>query len=257
MEKMKLSVQNLKYSIDSVPILKGLNIEIPEGKITGLIGPNGCGKSTFLRNVYRALTPDSGTILLDGNDVHKLKYRDSARKMAVLRQESSSDFDYTVYEIASMERAPYHNTFDPYTDKDEHIIRESLEQVGLSSLSERKISTLSGGEKQRLFIARALIQQTGLLILDEPTNHLDIYHKIQIMELISKFDITVLSAIHDLELACKYCDNIIVLKNGEVFMQGTPDKVFIPEMFEKVFRVRVDLKISNERNLQIAYLGTV
>ena len=257
MEKSKLIVENLQYNIDSVSILKKLDIEIPDGKITGLIGPNGCGKSTFLKNVYRALTPDKGNIYLDGENVHKLKYRETAKKMSVLKQESSSDFDYTVYEIASMGRAPYHRALEPYSENDEQIIRQALYQVGLLTLSERKISTLSGGEKQRLFIARALIQQTGLLILDEPTNHLDIYHKIQIMELISGFDVTVLSAIHDLELACKYCDNIIVLKEGKVFMQGTPDKVFVPEMFEAVFKVKVDLKISEEKNLQIAYLGIV
>ncbi len=257
MDDVKISVENLKYSIASVPILNNLKLKIPRSSFTGLIGPNGSGKSTFLRNVYRALSPDFGTIYIDGENVHKMRYKDSARKMSVLKQESSSDFDYTVYEIAVMGRAPYHSALDPYTDKDEQIIRDTLEQVGLLEYADRKIGTLSGGEKQRLFIARALIQQTELLVLDEPTNHLDIYHKLQIMELVKKLDITVLSAIHDLDLACRYCDNIIVLKDGEVYAQGRPEEVFTTQMFEKVFRVKVELNITKDMNLHIAYLGTV
>ena len=255
---MKLKVNDLGYGIGDKQIIQEIRLEVQEGQFVGVIGPNGSGKSTFLRNVYRAVDPTSGTIFLDGEDIRKLSYRQSALKMSVLRQENSSDFDYTVKEIVMMGRSPYHGLLDSETADDEQIVLDAIRRVGMEDAAERSIATLSGGEKQRILFARALAQNTSFLILDEPTNHLDIYYQLQIMELVKSLGITVLSAIHDLELACRYCDYIYVLKQGRIFAHGTPSTVITPELIASVFRVHAEVSTDSKDNtLTIRYLAAV
>lgn len=255
---MKLKVTDLGYSIGDTKILQGIGIEVHKGQFVGVIGPNGSGKSTFLRNVYRAVTPTIGTVFLDGEDLQKLSYRESALKMSVLRQENSSDFDYTVKEIVMMGRSPYHGLLDSETADDERIVLDAIRRVGMEDAVGRSIATLSGGEKQRILFARALAQNTSFLILDEPTNHLDIYYQLQIMELVKSLGITVLSAIHDLELACRYCDYIYVLNQGRIFAHGTPRAIMTPELIASVFCVHAEVSTDSKDNtLTIRYLSTV
>lgn len=255
---MKLKITDLSYSADDTQILQNIELKVHEGQFVGLIGPNGSGKSTLLRNIYRAVTPARGTILLDGEDLQKLSYRESSLKMSVLRQESNSDFDYTVREIVMMGRSPYHGLLDAETTEDERAVREAIMRVGMEDAAERSIATLSGGEKQRILFARALAQGTDLLILDEPTNHLDIYYKLQIMELVKGLGVTVLSAIHDFDLACHYCDYIYVLNRGRVFAHGEPRAIITPELIASVFRVHAEVSTDpKDGTLVIRYLGTV
>lgn len=255
---MKLCVENLCYSIDRTQILHNVDIQVEEGSFVGLIGPNGSGKSTLLRNIYRALTPESGAVYLNNTDIRKLTFRESALQMSVLRQESSTDFDYTVRELVMMGRAPHHTMFESEDENDENIVTSALQKVGMLESEKRTLSTLSGGEKQRVLFARALAQSADFLILDEPTNHLDIYYKLQIMELVRSLNITVLSAIHDMDLACRYCDWLIVLKEGRVVGQGTPEDVVTPQMLQDVFHVKANVAKDKDTDiLTVTYIGTV
>ncbi|MDO5337829.1 MAG: ABC transporter ATP-binding protein [Eubacteriales bacterium] len=254
----KVSVSDLCYRIDGKEIITDICMKIKKGSFVGIIGPNGSGKSTILRNIYRAVKPDKGTIFLDGVEIQTFSFKETAKRMAVLRQESVTDFDYSVQEMVKMGRTPHHGLFDPDTEEDARIVSESLKRVGMEVSADRMLSTLSGGEKQRVLIARALAQETDFILLDEPTNHLDIYYKLQVMELVKSLDITVLAVIHDLDLASKYCDYLYVLHDGKIFLQGKPVEVFTKEMFESVFKVYVDITHDEKEGIhQITYLGIV
>ena len=213
---VKVKVKNLGFNIDKKEILKDVSFEVPKGSFVGIIGPNGSGKSTLLKNIYRLYKPSSGSITLDNKDLLKMKDKDCAKEIAVLAQESNSQFDFTVEQIVKMGRYPYKSVFEDYSKNDIQMVKDMLEKVGLNNYSHRSFSNLSGGEKQRTLIARALVQNTDFLILDEPTNHLDIGYQIQLMDLIKSLNITTLSAIHDMNLASMYCDYLIVMKDGEI-----------------------------------------
>ncbi|MDZ5034502.1 ABC transporter ATP-binding protein, partial [Clostridium perfringens] len=189
-----------------------------------VIGPNGSGKSTLLKNIYRLYKPSSGSILLDNKELSKMKDKDCAKEIAVLAQESNTHFDFTVKQIVKMGRYPYKSVFEDYSKDDLKMVKEMLKKVGLESYSDRNFSELSGGEKQRTLIARALVQNTDFLVLDEPTNHLDIGYQIQLMDLVKSLNITTLAAIHDMNLAAMYCDYLIVMKDGKIKEVGTVEE---------------------------------
>ena len=168
----KIQVKNLRFSIDNKEILKDISFDIPKGSFVGIIGPNGSGKSTLLKNIYRLYKPSSGKIILDNKDLSKMKDKECAKEIAVLAQESNSQFDFTVEQIVKMGRYPYKSVIEDYSKDDLKLVLEMLKKVGFDDYSYRSFSNLSGGEKQRALIARALVQNTDFLILDEPTNHL-------------------------------------------------------------------------------------
>ncbi|MGI5986459.1 MAG: ABC transporter ATP-binding protein [Oscillospiraceae bacterium] len=182
----KLEVNSLSFAYNKKRVIEDINLCVPSGSFVGIIGPNGSGKSTILKNIYGSLRSDSGTILLDGEDTKKLKSKYIARKMAVVGQENTVPFNFSVQEIVSMGRTPYKKLLDPYTSEDRAIVNDALKMVSAESLAERDFSQLSGGEKQRVLIARALAQQTDFIVLDEPTNHLDICFQLQIFEILKK-----------------------------------------------------------------------
>lgn len=255
---MELKSFNVEFSIDSKSILNKVTLKVPKNSFVGLIGPNGSGKTTFLRCVYRVINPSNGEILLNSDNIDKLTHKEMAKKMAVLRQESSTEFDYTVEEIVAMGRFAHHKLLDPQTKEDKEIVTNCLIRVGMDSRKKSFLSELSGGEKQRVLIARALAQETQFMVLDEPTNHLDIHYKLQILSLIKSLGITVISAIHDIELACKYCDHIHVINKGEVVASGTPKEVVTAEMLKDVFKVYANItETNNGQNIEIEYLGPV
>lgn len=254
---MKLKVTELRYSVDDTNILRGISLSVVRNMFVGLIGPNGSGKTTLLRNVYRVVNPDSGDIILDELDLKKTSGKEVAKRMAVLRQEADTEFDYSVEEIVLMGRFPHHKLLDPDTAEDRDIAKRCLLRVGMFGKKDRMFSTLSGGEKQRVLIARALAQETDFLVLDEPTNHLDIFYKLQILELIKSLDITVISAIHDLDLACKYCDYLYVINEGTVVACGVPHEVITSELLYNVFHVRANVMESENGKIAIDYLGPV
>jgi iron complex transport system ATP-binding protein len=235
---MHVDAQSVVVDINGIRIVSAGVLHAAAGTIVGLVGPNGSGKSTLLRTVYRALRPTEGVIRIGGDPVWGMSARQAARRTAVLTQESAADFDFTVSEIVALGRVPHKGLLQRTNVTDERIIEASLARAGASSLVERRFSTLSGGEKQKVLIARALAQEPKVLILDEPTNHLDIAAQLELLELVSSLRITVVTAVHDLNLATSYCDQVFVLDAGRVVASGSPEEVFVPDLLMQVFRVR-------------------
>ena len=235
---MRMQIEGLTFSYGEKAAADNVTIHIDEGEFVGLIGPNGSGKSTVLKNVYRGLIPDSGKITLDGENLLKMPYKKSALKMAVVGQENDVPFDFLVEEIVAMGRSPHKKLFDIDNAHDKELVHHALEHLGMEDMAKRNYLNLSGGEKQRVIIARAIAQESDFFILDEPTNHLDISYQMQIFDFIKRLKVTVLSAIHDLNMAALYCDRIYVMKSGKIVMQGTPEEVLTPENLIKVYGVR-------------------
>ncbi|EHO19432.1 hypothetical protein HMPREF9466_01363 [Fusobacterium necrophorum subsp. funduliforme 1_1_36S] len=201
-----LKIENLTYAIENNFISDNINISFKENTFTGVIGPNGSGKSTLLKQIYRVLKPTKGKIYLKNFDIEEISSKEIAKQMAVLPQENQSDFDYTVREIILMGRFPYHSIFcgDHDLEKDVELMKKYLNIVGLTEQENQPFKTLSGGEKQRVLLARALVQEGNLLILDEVTNHLDIGYQYKVLEILKNLNMTIISAIHDLNLAMKF-----------------------------------------------------
>jgi iron complex transport system ATP-binding protein len=234
---MRVQVDHVCWSVDNREILHQADLNIEAGSFIGLVGPNGCGKSTLLRCIYRLLKPDSGEINLDGENVWRISAREAARRTAVVLQEYPTEFEFTVEEIVSMGRNPHKNMFDRETPEDLQIIEQALDQVDMTRFASRSFRTLSGGEKQRVMIARTLTQQAQFLILDEPTNHLDIRYQLETMDLVKSLGITTLAALHDLNIATSYCDGIYVMNDGVIVAAGPPEDVLQPELIHDVFGV--------------------
>lgn len=203
----------------------------------GVIGPNGAGKSSLLRCLYRVNKPSSGQVCFKGQDIWSLKARTYAQKIAVVLQETPSNFAMTVEQLVAMGLTPHKPLFSLTTEQDHTIVTQAIERVGLSEHRQQAIDSLSGGEKQRALIARAIVQQPQILIMDEPTNHLDVKYQIQVLELVKSLGITVIVSIHDLNLASATCDELLVLNNGELVSQGSPKQVITADLLADVFGV--------------------
>jgi iron complex transport system ATP-binding protein len=236
----RLNVDNLSFSYGDADAISDVTLDVKRGEFVGLIGPNGSGKSTVLKSLYRALKPDRGTVMLDGEDLYTLSHKQSAQKLGVVGQENDVPFDFLVEEIVAMGRSPHKKLFDADTPADRQIVHHALEHLGMESMAKRSYLNLSGGEKQRVLIARVIAQETDFLLLDEPTNHLDISYQLQIFDFVRRLQVTVLSAIHDLNMAALYCDRLFVLKEGRVVLSGTPESVLTPENIMDVYGVRCD-----------------
>ena len=238
---MKLNIENITYSIDSKLIVDGVSLGVEKGAFVGLVGPNGCGKSTLLKNIYRVYKPDSGAVYIDGRDVSQMTNRETAREMSVMQQENNVEFDMTVFDMAMLGRFAHQKMFGNDMLREREIVRAALKEVGMEDYEERSFLSLSGGEKQRTLVARALVQQAPLIILDEPTNHLDIGYQYQIMSILKKQKLTVFSSIHDLNVASCYCDRIILMKAGKIVDAGTPEETFTPEKIRLLFGVNTQI----------------
>ncbi|MFD4526255.1 ABC transporter ATP-binding protein [Streptomyces sp. NPDC058470] len=232
-----LSLRDLSVQAAGRALVDRLNIDVAVGSIVGLVGPNGSGKSTALRCVYRALKPTSGAVLLDGTDLTSLKLRDSARSIAALTQESHTELDFTVEEVVALGRSPHARGNHPLTARERELCRQAMDRLDIVHLADRSVLTLSGGERQRVLVARALVQEPRVLVLDEPTNHLDVRHQIELLSFLRSSELTVLTALHDLNLAAQVCDRIAVLGSGCLVSSGTPAEVLTPELVRKVFGV--------------------
>ena len=233
-----LQASHLCWQAAAAHILRDVSLHVAQGELVGLLGPNGSGKSTLLRMIYRILKPASGSVEVSGSDVWRSSARDNARAMAVLAQENTSEFELLVRDVVLMGRTPHQSPFARDSAEDFRIVAQALERVDAKYLSERMFSTLSGGEKQRVLMARALAQQAPLLVLDEPTNHLDVRHQFELMNLIRSLGLTALAALHELPLAAHYCDRLYLLKDGVLVAQGTPSEVLTPEIIADVYGVR-------------------
>jgi iron complex transport system ATP-binding protein len=234
---MKLEANSVTAVLNGRRIIEEVTFEARSGEIIGLIGPNGSGKSTTLRTVYRMLRPLAGNILLDSDDVWKLSARESAQRTGIVVQEPNDNFEFTVREVVEMGRIPHKKLWEKDNEDDADTVTRSLQRVAMQDLIDRAYNTLSGGEKQRILIARALAQEPRLLVMDEPTNHLDIRFQLEIMELMRKIGVTTLVTLHDLNLAAAFCTRLYLLSNGRIVAAGKPEEVLTPPILRQVFGV--------------------
>lgn len=232
-----LTVNNVSWRVGNTLILEHINLSIERGKFVGLIGPNGAGKSSLLRCLYRFNQPSAGEVKFSNTDIWQLKSEDYAKQVAVVLQETPSQFNLSLFDVVALGLTPHKTLFSSTTQADKQKIAQAISHVGLESHSTQLFDSLSGGEKQRAFIARAIVQQPQLLIMDEPTSHLDVKYQIQLMELAKSLGITVFASFHDLNLAAAMCDELVVIKNGKVVDAGKPNKVVTEQMLDEVFGV--------------------
>ena len=250
---MNICATDIKMEIGNNEILKGVSIDSKNREFIGIIGPNGSGKSTLLKCIYRILKPNNGCIMLGEEDISKMSVKESAKKLAVVAQHNYYNFDFSVGEVVLMGRSPHKKSLEPDNSEDYDIVNESLEKVGMLGFKNRSFSTLSGGEQQRVILARALAQQTPCLILDEPTNHLDIKYQLSLLNIVKSLNLTIISAIHDLNIASMYCDRLFVMKNGRIVGMGTPQEVLTKEFIKEIYDIDVEIVYDSKADMHILY----
>ncbi|WP_029545465.1 ABC transporter ATP-binding protein [Selenomonas sp. AB3002] len=231
-----LTVKDLSYRIGEQEILKNVQAHFRQGRMTAIVGPNGSGKSTLLSFLSRD-KPSSGQVFLQGRDVSTIEGSEYARLVAVLPQQRETIADFMVKDVVVMGRFPYKQGFRDYTEEDRRIAAEAMEQAGVSSMAERRISHMSGGEIQRVMIAKTLAQRSQLVLLDEPTNHLDVKYKLALMKTLQAYEGTVVMVLHDLSLAVAFCHDVIMMKKGSIVKQGAAGEVLEPGLLQEVFGV--------------------
>lgn len=250
---MDLSLRDIDVTLCNQSIISQVSLDAKQGEFVGIIGPNGSGKSTLLRTVYRVIKPDSGAIFLGNKNLKNVKLADSAKQMGVVGQFNHLNFDLTVFEMVMMGRTPHKQLLGADTDEDYQIAAEALRKVGMEKQADRNFLTLSGGEKQRIILARALTQQPQILVLDEPTNHLDIKYQLELLSLVKSLGIGVLAALHDLSLSAMYCDKLYVMKEGKIIASGPPKQVLTPELIREVY----EIDCSIQENVNTGYLSII
>ncbi|MBH9966896.1 ABC transporter ATP-binding protein [[Bacillus] enclensis] len=222
-------------------IVKDLSVEIPDKKITTIIGSNGCGKSTLLKAITRIISHQSGNVLLDGEDISKGNTKELAKKMAILPQTPESASGLTVGELVSYGRFPHQKGMGRLSKKDYEVINWALEVTGITDFKYRQVDALSGGQRQRVWIAMALAQETDIIFLDEPTTYLDMAHQLEVLELLQKLNAeqerTIVMVLHDLNQAARFADYIVALKEGEIVKAGDCEEVITHEVLKKVFNI--------------------
>ncbi|WP_433328301.1 ABC transporter ATP-binding protein [Spirillospora sp. CA-294931] len=236
-----LRAEKVTVVIGGRTLVDEVSLEAAPGEVVGLVGPNGAGKSTLLRTFYRALRPTSGRVLLGGEDVWRMPVRRAARRLAAVLQEAPGEFDLTVYDVVAMGRTPHKRAFQGDDRDDRAIVMEALDVLDAAPLAPARFDRLSGGEKQRVLIARALAQRTGTLVMDEPTNHLDLRHQLDALRLVGGLGATAVIALHDLNLAAAFCDRLLVLDGGRAVAAGPPGEVLTPELLAEVYRVEAEV----------------
>ena len=222
-------------------IVDDVGLDAAPGQVTGVIGPNGSGKSTVLRCLAASLRPSDGRVLLDGVDTAGIPRRRLARAVATMDQASDTELDLTVRDVVALGRLPHRSRWATGSAVDAAVCADALARVDMAGLEARRWRTLSGGERQRVQVARVLAQQPRGLLLDEPTNHLDVRHQFELLDLLTTTGLTVVVVLHDLALAARYCDSLVVLSDGRLDGQGPPREVLTPELVERVFQVRSEV----------------
>jgi len=235
---MELNVAGIEVKIGKKEIVKDVSILVEKKKFVGLIGPNGCGKSTLLKGIYKSLMPQKGIVSLGDMDVLKTPQKKVSQQLGVVGQFNEMHFDLTVEQMVMLGRTPHKRMMELDKQEDYEIMENALKQANLTNYKDRSFLSLSGGEKQRVILARTIAQQPKFMILDEPTNHLDIRYQIEILSCVKELNIGILAALHDLETAAHYCDYIYAIKNGEVYAQGTPEEVLTSETIESLYQIK-------------------
>ena len=241
-EPSRLIADRVTLAYDSDPVVEDLTIQIPDGKITAIIGPNACGKSTLLRSLARLLKPRGGSVLLDGQQIHHLKTKHVARQLGLLPQGPVAPEGILVADLVARGRTPHQRLLQQWSEADEQSVLSALDATGVLHLADRPVDQLSGGQRQRVWLAMAIAQETELLLLDEPTTFLDITHQLEVLDLISQLNAakncTIAIVIHDLNLASRYADYLIVMRDGAIIATGPPDTVITESIIHDVFDLR-------------------
>lgn len=241
---MSLQIKNLSFGYKkNQMILNNINLEIKQGEILGILGPNGTGKTTFIKCINNIHKPNEGRILYDGNNIMNLSQLNIAKIIAYVPQYTNNFFPMNVIDIVMMGRMPY--VKKNYSDEDKEIVFSIIKKINLEKFAFRNIKEMSGGERQRVFIARAMAQQPKIIILDEPTSSLDLYNQLFILHTITKLakenNITIIMTIHDLNLASMFCDNILMLKDAHIFAHGKPESILTAENIYEMYKVRTEI----------------
>ncbi|MFG2616640.1 ABC transporter ATP-binding protein [Streptomyces sp. NPDC048507] len=240
---VELAVEAVRYEVDGQALLHGVDLTARPGETVGVVGPNGSGKTTLLRCVYGTLRPSGGRVLLDGADAASLGVKERARRVAAVPQEAGGTLGLTVREVVAMGRSPHKRFWEQDGPQDALRVGAALATVGAAAFADRRFDGLSGGERQRALVARALVQEPGLLALDEPTNHLDIRFQLEVLGLVRGLPATGLLVLHDLNLAASFCDRLYVLEAGRVAASGTPHEVLTEDLLAAVYGVRTRIGV--------------
>ncbi|MEI5100622.1 ABC transporter ATP-binding protein [Streptomyces sp. PmtG] len=237
----RLTAKGVTVGYGARTVIDDLDVAIPPGVITTIIGPNGCGKSTLLRTLSRLLKPTKGSVVLDGDDIARLKTRDVAKKLGLLPQAPVAPEGLTVADLVARGRHPHQSWLRQWSSDDADVVRRALAMTGVADLADRPVDALSGGQRQRVWISMTLAQGTDLLLLDEPTTYLDLAHAIDVLDLVDDLHesgCAVVMVLHDLNLATRYSDNLIVMKDGSILAQGHPRDVITAELLHEAFGLR-------------------
>ncbi|AIV32286.1 ABC transporter ATP-binding protein [Streptomyces sp. CCM_MD2014] len=237
----RLAARGVSVGYGARSVIDGLDVAIPPGVITTVIGPNGCGKSTLLRTLSRLLRPTSGTVVLDGEDIAALKTRDVAKKLGLLPQAPVAPEGLTVSDLVARGRHPHQSWLRQWSSDDADVVRRALAMTGVADLADRPVDSLSGGQRQRVWISMTLAQGTDLLLLDEPTTYLDLAHAVDVLDLVDDLHesgCTVVMVLHDLNLATRYSDNLVVMREGAILAQGHPREVITADLLHEAFGLR-------------------
>ena len=252
---MHLMCKDVHCSIAHKEILRGISLHADGHKFYTILGPNGCGKTTLLKNIYRIIKPDSGAVYLDGKDIRAVRLKDSAKEMAVVAQFNTLNFNCSVQDIVMLGRTPHIRFMQTEREEDFTIIQDALAKVGMLTRKDQPYQSLSGGEKQRVVLARAIAQQPSLLLLDEPTNHLDIKYQLEILQIVKDLRINVLAVLHDIQLACRYSDYLYLMKDGDILYEGSPRTTITEESMLTIYGVRCNISWTEDSQAMIHYRG--
>lgn len=237
----RLEADAVDLAYDRRLVVEGLSLSVPDGRITAIVGPNACGKSTLLRAMARLLRPREGMVALDGRNIHDLPTREVARRLGLLPQSPVAPAGIRVMDLVSRGRTPYQGLFRQLSEQDRTAVEEAMAATGTLHLADRMVDELSGGQRQRVWIAMVLAQQTELLLLDEPTTFLDIAHQIEVLDMVARLNRdwgrTIVIVLHDLNLACRYAHHLVAMRDGSVVSSGTPDQVITEDLVSEVFGV--------------------
>ncbi|MER7752168.1 ABC transporter ATP-binding protein [Kitasatospora sp. NPDC097643] len=237
----RLAAHGLGLRYGDRTVVDGLDLELPGGAVTAIVGPNACGKSTLLRGLVRLLDPAAGTVTLDGSDIHRMPARALAKRMGLLPQQPVTPEGITVEALVRLGRYPHQRMLSPWSKADQAAVEDALARTGTAELRDQQVDRLSGGQRQRAWIALALAQDTELLLLDEPTTFLDLRHQLDVLDLVADLHAeagrTVVMVLHDLGQAARYADHLVVLKDGRLAAAGAPSDVLTAELVERVFQV--------------------
>ncbi len=234
------------YSSADRPVIKGESLRVPPGEVTALVGPNGSGKSTLLKGLADQIELNDGTVLLNGTDIQTLGTKQLARKLGLLSQENTSPESISVEKLVEHGRYPHRGFFDGLSEADRDAIGRAIELAGIEHLRNREVGSLSGGQKQLVWIAMVLAQETDILLLDEPTTFLDLHHQLEVMNIVERLrddsDITVVLVLHDIDQAARYADHMVALKHGAIYARGPPEEVVTEELLAEVFAVDAEVE---------------